>query len=64
MYLPHAIQSMLEKNIAKVRAINARYAEPRLIMSPTVRWSLMTLRIYLLVLVGLLGYKFFTLVVQ
>ncbi len=64
MYLPHAVQSMLEKNIAKVRAINARYAKPRLIMSPAVRWSLMTLRIYLLVLVGLLGYKFFTLVVQ
>ncbi|MGO9681503.1 MAG: hypothetical protein ACLPTZ_02615 [Beijerinckiaceae bacterium] len=55
---------MLSGNVAKVRAINARYAQPRLIMSPVVRWSLLALRIYLLTLVGLLGYKFFTLVVH
>jgi hypothetical protein len=55
---------MLSGNIAKVRAINARYAKPRLIMSPAVRWALLALRFYLLTLVGLLGYKFYTLVVH
>ena len=33
-------------------------------MSPAVQWSLLGLRIYLLVLVGLLAYKFITVVTQ
>jgi hypothetical protein len=48
--------------VVRVRAINQRYATPRLVMSPAVRWSLLALRVYLLLLVGLLGYKFVTLV--
>ena len=64
MRLIHSFRTMLSGNIAKVRAINARYAKPRLIMSPAVRWALLVLRFYLLTLVGLLGYKFYTLVVQ
>jgi hypothetical protein len=55
---------MVSNNVAKVRAINARYAQPRLVMSPAVRWSLLALRIYLLSLVGLLVYKFITVVTQ
>ena len=62
MRLLYALRSMLSGNVAKVRAINARYAQPRLVVSPIVRWSLLALRIYLLTLVGLLAYKFFTLV--
>ena len=64
MDLSHTLYSMISENVAKVRAINARYRTPRLTMSPAVRWSLLALRIYLLVLVGLLGYKFLTLVVH
>jgi hypothetical protein len=48
--------------IEQVRAVNRRYAKPRLTMSPAVRWSLLGLRLYLLVLVGLLAYKFVTVV--
>jgi len=44
--------------IRKFRAINARYATPRITMSPVVRASLLVLRIYLVLLVGLLLYKF------
>jgi hypothetical protein len=64
MRLFHSLQTALSGNLAKVRAINARYAHPRLVMSPAVRWSLLALRIYLVSLVVLLGYKFYTLVVH
>jgi hypothetical protein len=43
---------------AKIAEINARYREPRIAMSLPVRVSLLALRIYLVVLVGLLLYKF------
>jgi hypothetical protein len=43
---------------AKVRAINARYREPRIEMSGAVRLSLLVLRVYLLALVALMIYKF------
>ena len=44
--------------IGKIREINARYREPRIEMSGAVRVSLMALRLYLFVLVGLMVYKF------
>ncbi len=49
---------------AKIAEINARYREPRIEMSGAVRVSLMALRIYLLVLVGLIAYKFVMIVTQ
>ena len=42
----------------KFRAINARYHTPRIVMSPMVRRALLGLRIYLIVLVLLMIYKF------
>ena len=63
MRITRLLQHILSDLIARIRAINQRYAVPRLAMSPAVRWSLLALRIYLL-LVGLLGYKFVTLVVH
>jgi hypothetical protein len=50
-------------NLDKVRAINRRYAHPRLTITPMVRVCLLILRLYLLLLVGLLAYKFVTMVV-
>ena len=44
--------------VRKFRAINARYATPRITMSPLVRGSLLVLRLYLVLLVALLLYKF------
>ena len=48
--------------IAKVREINRRYAKPRITMSPGVKLALLGLRLYLILLVVLLGYKFFTII--
>jgi hypothetical protein len=48
----------------KIRAINARYHEPRIEMSGAVRMSLLVLRVYLLALVALMIYKFVLLVTQ
>ncbi len=46
----------------KISAINQRYATPKIRMSRSVKIILFLLRIYLLFLVLLLGYKFWTLV--
>ncbi len=62
MSLGHAIHATISRNIEKVRAINRRYATPRLVMSPAARWALVGLRFYLLFLVALLAYKFATVV--
>jgi hypothetical protein len=48
----------------KIRAINARYHEPRIEMSGAVRLSLLILRVYLLALVALMIYKFILIVTQ
>lgn len=44
--------------VRKFRSINAHYATPRIGMSPAVRTALMVLRVYLLLLVALMLYKF------
>lgn len=46
----------------KVNEINQKYSKPRLQMTPLVRVSLLALRIYLIMLVIILVYKFYTLV--
>jgi len=46
----------------KIREINRKYAKPRITMTPAVKFALLMLRIYLLLLVGLLFYKFITLI--
>ena len=55
--------TMIGGNFDKVRAINHRYAEPRLAISPAVRICLLVLRLYLLALMGLLAFKFVAIVV-
>ena len=52
----------LQRLYSKVREINGRYREPRIEMSGAVRLSLMALRLYLLVLVALMVYKFVSIV--
>jgi hypothetical protein len=47
---------------AKIREINHRYSKPHIEMSSGVKISLMALRIYLFVLVGLILYKFIIIV--
>jgi hypothetical protein len=56
------VRNSLKRLRQKIREINRRYAEPRIEMSPAVRYSLLALRIYLLFLVSLMVYKFVILV--
>ena len=64
MSINDALRTMVASQVEQVRAINRRYAKPRLQMSRSVRWALLSLRFYLLTLVGLLFYKFITVVMQ
>ncbi|MCX6691938.1 MAG: hypothetical protein NTW33_07785 [Methanoregula sp.] len=45
----------------KITEINQKYAKPRIKMSRGVKIALLFLRVYLVLLVILLGYKFWTL---
>ncbi len=51
----------LRRAAAKIREINSRYKVPRIKLSRTARLALLALRIYLIVLVILLAYRFVTL---
>jgi hypothetical protein len=50
--------SSINRLVRKLREINHRYSKPHIEMTPMVKFSLMTLRIYLLLIVGLIVYKF------
>ena len=50
--------SNIHRLIRKVQEINQRYSKPHIEMTPLVKISLMALRIYLLLLGGLIVYKF------
>jgi hypothetical protein len=56
------IGSMIRGGADKIHAINKKYETPRIKMSRGVRIALLGLRLYLILLVLLLGYKFWTLV--
>jgi len=64
MSLRHPFSTVITDAVNKVRAINRRYAHPRLAMSKSTLVALLCLRVYLLTLVGLLVYKFVTVVMQ
>ena len=64
MSLVQSIGTVMAGQVEKIHEINRRYATPRIKMSTAVRASLLTLRIYLIVLVGLLVYKFITVLTQ
>ncbi len=51
----------VEEAVETIREINRKYATPGIEMSRAVRMALLALRIYLIVLVCLLVYKFITL---
>ncbi len=55
------IRSFFRNNYAKIDEINKKYAVPNVEMSKWVKFSLLSLRLYLIFLVCLLVYKFITL---
>lgn len=56
------IQNIFHNLINSVREINRKYAKPRIKLTKWVKVSLFLLRLYLLLLVGLLIFKFITIV--
>ncbi|MGA2378950.1 MAG: hypothetical protein ABSG85_06540 [Spirochaetia bacterium] len=46
----------------RVREINQKFRTPHVKMTPGVKLALLLLRVYLLLLVGILFFKFFTLI--
>jgi len=55
------ILDFFSNNYAKIKEINKKYATPGVEMSRWVKFALLSLRLYLMFLVGLLIYKFITL---
>ena len=54
------IGSVFRRWTNKIQEINMKYEKPRITMSPGVKITLLFLRVYLILLVLLLGYKFWT----
>ncbi|MBF0298964.1 MAG: hypothetical protein HQK51_09615 [Oligoflexia bacterium] len=52
----------INEQIEKIERINRKYAVPKVTMTPTARRILMVLRFYLIFLVGVLVYKFWTVI--
>jgi hypothetical protein len=56
------IGSMIRASTDKIRSINQKYATPTIKLSRGAEIALLLLRIYLIFLVGLLIYKFWTVI--
>jgi len=56
------IGAFFSRRFSKVREINRRYAGHHVTMTPAVKVALFMLRVYLLLLVGILVVKFFMIV--
>jgi hypothetical protein len=52
----------IQRFVNRVREINRKYAKPRITLSRRTRLALLALRLYLIILVILLAYKFSTIV--
>jgi hypothetical protein len=56
------IGSVIRESNEKITRINQKYATPKIKMSPGVKYALLFLRLYLIFLVLLLLYKFWTII--
>jgi hypothetical protein len=54
------IRDFLARRFERITEINRKYQKPRIAMTPLTRVVLLLLRIYLLMLVAILFYKFFS----
>ena len=54
------ILEFFKTTASTVKSINQKFAEPQIKMTPFVKFSLLSLRLYLLLLVGILVFKFIT----
>ncbi len=53
------LKEFVGRRFSKIREINRKYKTPHVTMTPAVKFALLVLRVYLLLLVGLLFFKFF-----
>jgi hypothetical protein len=60
--LSRRIAGLVGSTVSQITAINKKYSTPHVKTTPAVRLALVLLRFYLLSLVGILVYKFITLV--
>jgi len=58
-----AVRAFLDRPFNRIREINRKYAGHHVKMTPVVKAALFLLRLYLLLLVGILFLKFFLIVV-
>ncbi len=56
------IGSILRESTGKISSINQKYATPKIKLTGGAKFALLLLEIYLIVLVGLLGYRFWSIV--
>ena len=59
--VPGRVREYIRRQYSFITEINRKYATPRITMSRWVKISLLFLRLYLIFLVLLLGYRFLTL---
>ena len=52
------ISEFFKNTVTAVKSINQKYARPQIRMTPGVKFSLLSLRLYLIFLVGILVYRF------
>jgi len=55
------VLEFFKNTVSTVKSINQKYAQPQIKMTPMVKASLLALRLYLIFLVGILVYRFITL---
>ncbi|MGB7788519.1 hypothetical protein [Methanoregula sp.] len=56
------IGSIIHESTGKIRSINQKYATPKIKLSGGAKFALLLLRLYLIFLVILLVYKFWTII--
>jgi hypothetical protein len=56
------IGSLIGELTGKIRSINQRYANPKIKLSGGAKFALLLLELYLIFLVALLAYKFWTII--
>ena len=61
-FVGERIVKFIREFTGKIHSINQRYATPKIKLSGGAKLALLLLEIYLIVLVGLLGYRFWTIV--
>jgi hypothetical protein len=54
------ILEFFKNTVSTVQSINQKYAKPQIKMTRMVKFSLLSLRLYLIFLVGILVYRFIT----